>query len=324
VGYEIAYIILAHKLPDQFARLVSRLDGADALIIVHVDRKTDIEPFRRALADAGATGSNILLLEDRVAVNWGDYGSVQASLAGLQQALRAGAGWRHAVLLSGQCYPVKRRHQIVEALQAAGDRSFLHTQNTTDFRRLTHYQFNMFGRRFAVPNRFTHGFPPPRKIPLGLQPRKGSAWWALARDAAEWIVDNAAAHPELERFFRKSFIPDENYFQVVSQNAPFADRVINDEVHFLEWEGWHPRTLRAADAPTLIASPKLFARKFDVTVDADVLRELDAYLADPARPQSAASDRARRPRRTRVPSSPRADAGQVGRRAGGSPLGRKI
>jgi len=275
----LAYIILAHKLPNQLARLVAALHTDDDLFVLHIDAKTDVEPFRDALRDRGLRRPNIRLLEPRQRVNWGDYGTVRASLAGLRAALEASDLWDHAVLLSGQCYPIKPRDQIARTLAEAGERSFLSTAPTTDFRRLTHHHFQIAGRRVTVPNRFTAGLPLPRRLPFGLKPRHGSAWWALRREAADWFVDYDAANPELRRFFRSAFIPDEYFYQVLSQASPFADRIINEELHFIDWDGWHPRVLQTADAPALMRSPALFARKFDESVDAAVLDQLDGHLA---------------------------------------------
>jgi hypothetical protein len=279
----LAYLILCHKQPEQVARLAGKLHHPDDIVVIHVDRKSDLGPFRRALDEAGLNHPNVVLLEDRQEVNWADFGSVAASLGALRAALAHDRPWSRAILLSGQCYPLKPRRDIVRTLAASGDRSFLQSDDTEDFSRLLCRHFTVFGRRFRVPNRFTAGLPPPRRLPLGLRPFKGAAWWVLTREAAAWIAAYSAEHPELEAFFRRSFIPDENYYQVVLQNSEYRDRIINDHLRYIVWENWHPMVLRASETPAMVASDRLFARKFDIAVDAAVLDELDRHLAEQAR-----------------------------------------
>jgi hypothetical protein len=73
------------------------------------------------------------------------------------------------------------------------------------------------------------------------------------------------------------------FFQTILMNSPLAPHVRADVefgVHFINWSGHrsHPATLTQRDVGRLRASPHLFARKFDMTIDASVLDELDALV----------------------------------------------
>jgi hypothetical protein len=65
-------------------------------------------------------------------------------------------------------------------------------------------------------------------------------------------------------------------------NTLLAATVDNESLHYHDWSrgSAHPATLRAADLPKLRASGKLFARKFDASVDSEILDLLDR---EPAR-----------------------------------------
>ena len=54
----------------------------------------------------------------------------------------------------------------------------------------------------------------------------------------------------------------------------------NDDLRYLDWSREPaPAVLTRDDLPALLGSGKLFARKFDPTVDSEVLDALDRHLA---------------------------------------------
>jgi len=57
--------------------------------------------------------------------------------------------------------------------------------------------------------------------------------------------------------------------------SSLRDALVNEDLRFMNWDGYHPKTLRMDDLDSMRASGKLFARKFDIDVDAAVLDELD-------------------------------------------------
>jgi hypothetical protein len=74
-------------------------------------------------------------------------------------------------------------------------------------------------------------------------------------------------------------IPDEIFYQTILLNSPLQQTVVNDEVHYIAWpelSGPHPDILGVPDFDRFMATDKLFARKFDATVDSTVLDRIDA------------------------------------------------
>jgi hypothetical protein len=94
-----------------------------------------------------------------------------------------------------------------------------------------------------------------------MRPCQGSTWWALHRSAAEWIIQNTSA--SADRYFKRALVPDENYYQMLMDASPFSTSIIQDDLHYICWDGWHPRALRDYDLQGMVATDKLFARKFD-------------------------------------------------------------
>jgi hypothetical protein len=82
------------------------------------------------------------------------------------------------------------------------------------------------------------------------------------------------------RFFRHALHPDELFFQTVLLNSPLADTVVDDHLRFIDWrdDPGSPAVLQTPDRDAMIASGKLFARKFDTSVDEGILDLLDEHI----------------------------------------------
>ena len=82
-------------------------------------------------------------------------------------------------------------------------------------------------------------------------------------------------------FFRRVLIPDELFFQTILLNSPLRDRIVNDNLRYMDWSRPNvplPAVLGTGDLPQLQQSPALFARKFDVTVDSAILDMIDERI----------------------------------------------
>lgn len=292
----LAYVILAHKLPQQLARLVSVLYQDDDLFLIHVDAKSDPAPFMAAVRERQGAAANIQIVEP-VRCDWGGFGLVRATLNAVDQALRTEHGFTHLVLLSGQDYPIKPVASIRRYFAEHAGRSFMSWSAGDDpwpmppgyragnqrwywageLDRLTRWHFIVRGRLRSFPNRYVR-FSIRRRIPPQLQPFQGSSFWSLSADAVRYVRDVVAADPQLVRFFRRVFIPDEFIFQMILLNSPLRESVENEDLRYMTWVGWHPPIIRSSELAELANSSKFFARKFDVTVDGEVLDLIDSTL----------------------------------------------
>ena len=109
----LAYLVLAHNTPSHFQRLVRALDSSRCHFFVHVDRKSNLAPFR-----AGVSGNTVTFLEDRVSVFWGEYSQVEAILHLMRTALRQMPTVQRLCLVSASDYPL-RSAEYIEAFFAA-------------------------------------------------------------------------------------------------------------------------------------------------------------------------------------------------------------
>ena len=282
----VAYLIRAHTSPEQLARLVGRLDTGEARFYVHVNRRTPEDTF--AAMRAGLTGRDSVVWLRRLACYWGGFSLLEATLAGIDAIVSDGDLPEHAVLLSGQDYPIRPPAEVEAHLAARAGRNLLHhfrlpaaewAGEGGGLNRLRYPHFERIRVR-------THllRLPFPRRLPEGLEPHGGMALWALTGETLAWLTRFLAERPDVLRFFRRTKMPDELFFQTVLLSSPLAGTVDSELLHYLDWSAGsaHPATLTAADLPKLRASGKLFARKFDAAVDSEILDLLDAQPAHAA------------------------------------------
>jgi hypothetical protein len=112
------------------------------------------------------------------------------------------------------------------------------------------------------------------------RPYQGSNWLVLSRRAVRVVLDYVQAHPSFVRHYRRTFSPSESFFHSILLNDPRI-RVLPGYLHFEHWEphASSPSTLSLDDLPTVLASGKYFARKFDAEVNPSMLDHLDRMLS---------------------------------------------
>jgi hypothetical protein len=283
----IAYIISAYQKPDLLLRLVRRLDLPQDCFFIHYDLRSPAAEFQQ-LQKTFQDQPNVKLLA-RHKCRWGDFGHVLASLKAIEEIARLGFVCDYAIVLTGQDYPIKSQSLIRRRLDAAAGRSFMEAtawpipnwEKGRAIRRIQNYHLHLpFPRWTRVlgwpPIRQNIAIPWRRKIPSGLHPHFGSSYWYLHRRCLEYIHEYVRQNPEYVRFFHRTLIPDECFFQTLLMNSALADTIERRTLTFIDWRPPWPGILTVSDLPRLLESDCLFARKFDAGVDAEVLDRLDA------------------------------------------------
>lgn len=273
----IAYIVSAYKLPAQLERLLRRLAAPGVSFAVHVDKKT-----RRRVWDEMVSRCRDLEVVwlPRHRSQWGGFGHVRATLKGIDHFVGSGDDFDYAVLLTGQDYPLRSPDAIAGFLAAAEGRSYMRhlrlpwapwgprggLDRIEDWHVITYRRLHL-----ALPLR--------RRLPGGLEPWGGSAYWCLESRLVHFVHAYLRAHPDYVRFFEHVFVPDEIFFQTIIMNSELRHTVEDDDLRYVDWTREPaPAVLTEADLPALLSAPQLFARKVDERVDARVLDELDRHL----------------------------------------------
>ena len=274
----IAYLILVHRYPEQFKRLFKAIHDPRNQYLVHVDKSSG-STLEADIAAFLAPYDNAEMLEGKRA-QWGGYSLVDAELRGMERLLQTGKTWTHFINLSGQDFPLQTQDQIMGYLRANPGREFIRTLDQQAVRpdtmdRVGKYVLELGRRIVRTPLR--------RRFLSGAVPFIGTQWMVVSRQFCEFVCRHPAA-ARYKAFYRNTFIADEGFFQTVMMNTSAHGQVVNDDLRSIDWipDGdikLRPRTYVAQDAAALIGSGNLFARKFDQSVDAEILDILETHLA---------------------------------------------
>src|SRR3546814_1912266 len=107
----------------------------------------------------------------------------------------------------------------------------------------------------------------PRAFLKNATPFIGTQWKVVTRAFCQFAVHHPSA-ARFKAFYRRSFIPDEAFFQPLMMNSAAHGDVMNDALRTIDWVTdveitLRPRTFVADDALRLTLSPDLSARKLN-------------------------------------------------------------
>ncbi len=277
----IGYMLLVHENPGQVQRLVSALPESSP-VLIHVDRRAqDVqEDLARRLR-----GRADVHFVPRFPSRWGSAGITRATFSLIHTAIEQGVTFDYATLLSGADYPIKSNMEIARFLERHQGSEFIES-----FAMEKPNRWSKMGGNYKAPDkvlryhlRIRSRFlrtPFSRRLPYGLVAYGGSQWWTLSYPALQHISQFVRRTPKFDRFLDGVFIPDEFAVQTVLSNSRFADRITGDDLRLAIWDRPtppYPATLKCADIGCLVASDKLFARKFDTETDAEVFDQIDRH-----------------------------------------------
>ncbi|MEW6029438.1 MAG: beta-1,6-N-acetylglucosaminyltransferase [Chloroflexota bacterium] len=278
----IAYLILVHRYPNQFKRLFRAIYHPANYYLIHVDKRSGVG-LQKEIQDFLAGFSNASMLKSEKAL-WGGYSLVNAELRGIKELLKMGLKWEFFINLSAQDFPLKSQAYIHNFLSLHKGKDFLKVANQSKFRPDTLSRIENYVTESGDDIVNT----PVLKRPFlrGVTPYIGNQWMILSRRFCEFV----SYSPEVERFkkfYRNTFIADEGFFQTVIMNTSYKGIIVNDDKRTIDWVPMgtiklRPRDFTSKDATFLMSSQDLFARKFDETVDGDILDILESHLSPPS------------------------------------------
>ncbi|MGL4729437.1 MAG: beta-1,6-N-acetylglucosaminyltransferase [Bosea sp. (in: a-proteobacteria)] len=274
----IAYFLLVHRYPEQFKRMFRAIYAPGNVYIVHVDRSSGAE-LAEDVADFLQPYQGAEVLPSR-RVLWGGYSLVDAELRGMTRLLEKDLNWKYFINLSGQDFPLKSQGYIRRFLAGHVDTQFMRHEDQRLARPET---MNRVSRVFieAFQRIFRTGLK--RKFLPDAKPYIGTQWKIVSRRFCEYVCHDPKAD-RFKRFYQRSFIADEGFFQTVMMNGFRKGAIINNDMRSIDWipDGdikLRPRVFTAQDARRLMQSPDLFARKFDSNEDAEILDILEHHIS---------------------------------------------
>ena len=268
----IAYILLCHKDPAGIIAQAQRLTGAGDYMAIHFDgraKSADYAQITAALKD----NPNVAFTKRRVKCGWGEWSLVEATLEAVKTAESRFPKASHFYMLSGDCMPIKSARHVHEFL----DRDDVDYIESFDFfasdwikiglkeeRLIYRHWFNERNNKslFYASMNLQKRFGLQREIPADIAMQIGSQWWCLRRRTIEWLLDFIKKRPDVMRFFRTTWIPDETFFQTLVRHLVPDHELRTRTLTFLLFTDYGmPVVFYNDHYDMLLSQDYLFARK---------------------------------------------------------------
>lgn len=279
-----AYLIMAHNQPDLLKKLVTLLDDERNDIYIHADVKMknfQEDEYRKIVKSA-----NIFFTE-RINIKWGSYSQIYCELLLLKKAIKTEHSYYH--LLSGVDLPIKSQNVIHEFFERYDGFEFVDEDNEIIneicLERIKYYHILNYRK-----NRLSEML---KKSSMALQNRlgvnrlkmhkdvhfqKGRNWFSITHEFAKYVVEK---EKWIEQMFEKSFCADELFLQTLARNSKFAMKICNcitmpevPDTRHIDWNRGYPYIFQDKDYEELKRVEALFARKFDLKVDQNIVERI--------------------------------------------------
>lgn len=285
----IAYILLCHKDPDAIIQQAERLSAVGDYMAIHFDARAPKADFDRIVTSL-KDNPNVAFARKRIKCGWGEWSLVKASLLAVEAAEHAFPRATHFYMLSGDCMPIKTAEYAHEFLDA-DDVDYI---ESFDFFASDWIKTGMKGDRLIYRHFFNErrnkalfywsvsmqqrlGLK--RDIPSDLQIMIGSQWWCLRRRTIEAVLAFCRERPDVMRFFRTTWIPDETFFQTLVRHLVPEPEIRSRTLTFLIFSDYGmPVSFHNDHYDLLLSQDFLFARKISSEAH-ELKRRLGALYA---------------------------------------------
>lgn len=280
---KVSFVLLAHEAPESLKPLIESVLSAGSDIFVHHDARSphDLEEACSKWGVHKFPGK--IYFAKRVKVVWGEWSIIQATLNCLYLARENNYNCDYLMLISGSCMPVKPI-KLLEQHLAQDEVDHIEVVNARDNRWITdgiqeerwelfhffnwRYQTTLFNWGISLQKKWNIR----RKLPLNQIPHMGSQWWCLRKSTIERILALIDSNPQLTKFYKRSWIPDELFFQTQVGNLIAKAEIDPAPLTRYQFNSWGiPRVYYEDDLAELIGEELFFARK--ISHRAPVLRE---------------------------------------------------
>jgi Core-2/I-Branching enzyme len=302
IKVKIAYLITAYNNPNHLRRLIRALSSSSSSFFIHIDRKSHLSNL------SNIKGDNVHFSQERIPSYWGDFSTVEAILVLLRMALADQRRFDYFPLLSGTDYPLQPVSYIESFFERNRGKEFINIVRMPckaagkPISRLTTYKPSPGGSQIARAMRklaVTIGvISVDRDYTSHLRnlvPYGGSTWWALSREACEYILSFVDNEPQIVKFFKHTQIPEESFFQTILGNSPYKARTQRC-LTYADWRGGgsRPADITEAHLEFFAATASitqddlfgkgevLFARKFSDEAE-EIVLQLDQLISEKER-----------------------------------------
>ena len=294
---KIAIMLALHNNPKQaniFINQCLKYEGAE--VFIHIDKKGI------AITDNLIKNDRVHILEDHFDVQWGDISQVKYVIALMRYIKKyekehlLGSKFDYISIHSGSDMLVKPMKELAAYLER--DRKFAYLdcyklpwkdwQYGGGLGRIALYWPKRFRKRLKRPS-ITHfcraiygrmygwGILKGHKLP-DIQFWGKSAWYTISGECMHLCLKYIEHHPWFLRFFETALCPDEIFFDTLvniigkGQDIQEHDNLMYDDMGIYDKKNvGSPKTMKMVDIEKIRKSGAFFARKFDMSVDNEVV-----------------------------------------------------
>lgn len=286
-----AYLIMAHNHWKQLKILLYLIDDERNDIYIHIDKKccnVDQTALEKTVAKSK------IYFVPQVSVQWAGYSQVECELNLMECALKKQYSYLH--LISGVDLPLKTQDEIHRFFEENEGQEFIQfnasPMDETYLDRIKYYHFfqEKCGRNKNIWFYLEKGsLKLQKKLKINrlknckLEIQKGTNWFSITSEFANYVMKQKDV---IKKYFKYSCSGDEMFLQTIFVNSSFMERLYDNSFsnnHYaclrkIDWKRGNPYVFRKADFDELAASPHLFARKFDDTVDSEIIEMISKRL----------------------------------------------
>ena len=303
---KIAILNLCHTDPGITARAAEKLTQHESIdMYLHVDLKSDIEPFITALSGI----PRVYFIKDRVKLYWGGFNAIKATIALLRQSLASSVHYDYFVIFQNFDYPLRTNDQIISFFKESAGKEFIrgcrmarthdwhfamkyriYNDRDNDFYLTKHSKPRMYMRYVhmllrSIGTIFFNGVI--RESGQSYELYYGAAQWAVTRELAEYFIEFYDTHQKFNKIMAHIQFPDESYFHTITHNTRFKHNCIKYDEPVMRWlVNWrnlhyfeYPDEITVmceSDFEKLMAEDALFVRKVRTGVSEGLLDKIDS------------------------------------------------
>lgn len=262
---------------------------ADISFYIHLDKKASW------MRDEIIKDDRINFIENAVSVTWGDDSIMQALFSSINQIYYSEQHFDTFIITTGQDLIVNKK--LPDFIQNNLDKIFL--DMVPDSSNIYKNRVSSYFPRFLCQDMSKYPRYYPRRIALGLyyrlvknglgiKKRKvmdfsnikfyySFNWSVIPYCVFEYMVNLINDNKYLRETYSNTFLPEDAFLGTIIMNSEFRDKVqwLNDDKSYtLTYHSsiyYHPKVLTITDINDIEKSGLFFARKFDSSVDKNVI-----------------------------------------------------
>lgn len=294
-----AYLVTAYNNFQQLRMLLELLDDERNDIYVHVDKKAS--DFSQDYIIEGRKWKSQLFFIGRENNYWGDISFTKTIFRLIRCAYNTG-GYSYYHLISGSDLPLKSQNEIHEFFDVH-PYEFVRF-STKEFTEKANYRYRYFHflvkwqsernplkrllyycTRIIVKLEMCIGIDRDKK----LKAMYGNTWFSVTEECVGYLLSR---EKEALKRFCNTTIPDESWIHSLIFDSVYRDRLyvqIDEQMEkentmsnlrYIVWKSskFHPETWTMKDYDELMHSGCLFARKFDLSADKDIVDAIYSEL----------------------------------------------